>query len=126
MPPYTVDLLPGEPIILEVIGKDFQADKHIMGLIGEVNRRLDDASGPMAYIIDVREASLGLDDIIAAANAGTRMTGLMKHPRLRKTIVVTGSRLIELAARGVNSPVFGHIKMEVSKTLEEALEMARQ
>ncbi len=110
-PSYTVDLLPGEPIILEVIGKDFQADKHIMGLIGEVNRRLDDASGPMAYIIDVREASLSLDDIIAGANGTAR---------------VSGSRIVELAARGMNSAIFGHVKMEVFKTLEEALDMARQ
>jgi hypothetical protein len=34
--------------------------------------------------------------------------------------------MMELAARGMNTPIFGHIQMEVSKTLEEAMEMARQ
>jgi hypothetical protein len=34
--------------------------------------------------------------------------------------------MMELAARGMNSPIFGHVKLEVAKTLEEAMAMARQ
>ncbi len=126
MPPYTVDLLPSEPIIFEVMGKDFQVAKHLENSASEMGRLLDTASQPLALIVDMREASLGLDDIISGANAGAQMRGMFKHPNLRKTILVTSSRMIELAARGMNNPIFGHIKLEVSKTLEEAMEMARK
>jgi hypothetical protein len=126
MPPYTIDLLPDEPIIVQVMGKEYQVTKHLESSASEIGRLLDTASEPLTLIVDLREASLGLDDIIGGANAAARMSGLFKHPNLRKTILITSSRLIELAARGMNTPIFGHMKMEVSKTVEEALAVAHQ
>ncbi len=126
MPPYTVDLVPDEPIILEVIGEDYQTTNHMMSSIGEIIQLLDAARDPLILIMDLRQVSMGLDDIIAGANAATRMSGMFKHPKLRKSIIVSSSRMLELAARGLNSPIFGHVKVEVSKTLEEALARARQ
>jgi hypothetical protein len=126
MPPYTVDLVPNEPIILEVLGEDYQTAKHLLSSIGEINQQLDAARDPLILIMDLRQAPMGLDDIIAGANAATRMSGMLKHPKLRRSIIVSDNRMMELAARGMNTPIFGHIKMEVSKTLEEAMEMARQ
>ncbi len=126
MPPYTIDLLPDEPIIFQVMGKEYQVTKHLESSASEIGRLLDTASQPLALIVDLREVSLGLDDIIGGANAATRMNGLFRHSNLRKTVLITSSRIIELAARGMNTPIFGHMKMEVSKTLEEAMAMARQ
>ncbi len=117
---------PNEPIILLALGQDYDTGKEATKLFGEISGLLEASTAPLAFVLDARGLSMGLDDIIARANAGVRMSGLFKHPRLRKTIVVTSSRLMELTARGMNSAIFGHVKMEVSKTLEEALDMARQ
>ncbi len=123
---YRLDVLPNEPIFLLTLEKDYDMGKEAMTVIGDLKSLLDAANAPMTFILDVRAASMGLDDIVFGANAGTRMTGIFKHPKVLKTIVVTGSRLIELAARGMNSPIFGHVKMDISKTLEEAMARARQ
>ncbi len=126
MAPYTVELLPDDAIILEVWGKDFEVSLHGAQFLADLIALLDTASVPMANIVDMRQAPLGVDDVILGANLGTRLTGFSKHPRLRKSIFVTNSKMVALAARGLNSPVFGNAKVFVAATVEEAMAMARQ
>jgi hypothetical protein len=124
--PYTVEVLPDDAIILEVWGKDFEVSRHGAQFLSDLIALLDTANAPMANIVDMRQTSLGVDDVILGANLGTRLTGFSKHPRLRKSIFVTNSRIVALAARGLNSPIFGNAKVFVAATVEEAMAMARQ
>ncbi len=124
--PYTIEVLPGEPILVEVWQKDFEMGSHAAKFLTDITKVLDEAQEPMTNIVDMRLASVGLDDVILGANLATRLTAFTKHPKLRRSIFVTTSKMIALAARGLNSPVFGNRQVYVCDTVEEAIAKARQ
>jgi hypothetical protein len=56
----------------------------------------------------------------------TRQFALFKHPNIREALLVTQSPVASLAAKGLNSPIFGNARLTIFKTLKEALEYARE
>jgi hypothetical protein len=58
---------------------------------------------------------------------GTRETGaLLTHPLMKEFLVVTNVKLVELAAKGLSSDIFGNVAVQVFETLEDALAYARE
>jgi hypothetical protein len=124
--PNTFKLLPDEPILLQLLGDDFDYSVDMLRDLERLLNILDQLSQPVFYIIDVRQMSLTLDDLIAAAGTATQQAKVFKHPNIRETIIVTESRMIALSAKGLNSPIFGNIKFKVFGSVEEALDYARR
>ena len=68
-------------------------------------------------------------DTVKAANFGagtTSIKGVFHHPKLIEFVVITEIGLVELAAKGMGSPMFGNLPVSVFKTKEEALSYVRE
>ena len=81
---------------------------------------------PIYYIYDLSEAQLNLAEVVIGANRGAgSSSSTLRHPIVKEVLVITRSSLIKLAAKGLNTEVFGFVPVSVFETLDEALEYAR-
>ena len=122
----TIERLPDEPIVKVTLlaGFDFGDD------MVEGNKPsfelLDSLDNPVFWILDMRQAKLGLEQLISSASMMTRgERPLWKHPMIRQTVIVSNASMIQLAAKGLNSDIFGNIAVKVFGTTEEAVDYAR-
>jgi len=123
---FTVEKLPNHPVVVQTLGKDFShAAEGIRGM-EQATHLLDQQSHPVFFIWNLSDVSLSLDDIIAGAGLATKQAKFFQHPNIREAIVITKSRMLELASKGMDSPIFGNIKMRIFKTLDEALAYIEQ
>ncbi len=103
---YTIEKLPGEPIVVQTIRSD-ESVAEVPDSMGTMSELLEAQSEPVFLIYDVSNASFTLDDILAGSNQASRSEKpLLKHPKVRETIVVSTSELIKLAVKGLGTPVF--------------------
>lgn len=127
MDTYTLDKLPGEPIVLSVVTEDWQlAD--LPGVIDGYLRLLEASDMPLFFISDLTNIHVSLDDVIQTVSLATRgPMPVLHHPMSKALLVVTQSKMLELSALGMRSRVFGGgIKAYVFKTRDEALAFARE
>ncbi len=118
--PFTLQKLPDEPIILyTLVNYNYEEDGLISTQIAQ--QLLDEQTGPVFLIADMREAHPGFDDMIKAVNISARQFNLFRHPNVCETLIVTRESLIALAAKGLDSAVFGKVKLRVFGTLDEAI-----
>ena len=83
-------------------------------------------SEPVVLILDVTQAEVELDGIMRGASSVYRGDSpLFRHPNVRQILQVSNNPAFEMAARGLDSEVFGDVKIEVFHTLKEALNYAR-
>ncbi len=123
---YTIEKLPDEPIIIQTIRSDSSVAE-VPDSMSTMRELLEAESTPLFVIYDVSQASFGLQDILSGSNEASRSEKpLLKHPNIRETLVVSTSDLVRMAARGMNSPIFGNVALRVFDTLEEALAYCRQ
>lgn len=119
--------LPGEPIIMNTTYENWEVHKHQAEGTADVIALMEEAGEPIYYICDLRRLSFSMQDLIYSANMGTRETGaLLTHPLMKEFLVVTNARLIELAAKGLSSDIFGNVAVKVFETPEDALAYARE
>jgi hypothetical protein len=123
--PWTFEQLPDQPIVIQTLGKDYDYGTEGVASTDEISQFLDRQDQPTIYVINLLEASFGLDDLVAGINMATRQRKLFQHPKLRETIVVTTDLAMELAAKGMSKPIFGNVKIRTFKTLAEALAYAK-
>ncbi len=123
---YTFTKYPGEPIIQFSIGPGFSVKEHIEESLEQLVALLDAAEEPCFYLIDAQNLALGYEDMLAASHLTTLgEKAPLHHPNLRETVLVPGSKLQELAAKGVQTASFGYVRISVQPTVEEALEYIR-
>ncbi len=123
---YQCELLPDEPILIETMGSDFDIKTEGETSSKQITELLEQQSQPVFLIMNLSAiASMSFDDLVSATDLATRQFALFKHPKMREAIIITSSRLFTAAAKGLSSPVFGHVKLCVVPTLEAALEHAR-
>jgi hypothetical protein len=126
MSAFKVETLPGEPIMVSTLFETWSVSNDLSATVDQLVAHLDAADGPLYYISRFSGLRLTLQDLIVAANQAARgSSALLHHPNLRKLLLVTDLKLFELAARGLDSEVFGNVPVSVFQTFEEALEYAR-
>jgi hypothetical protein len=127
MSTHQIEKLPGEPILVSTMPEARNVTDDLLTTIDQIMEHLDAADEPLYYIANFsRGMKLSLQDVIRAANQAARGSNTMlHHPNLREFLVVTDTRIIDLAARGLDSEIFGNVPVSVFQTLEEALEYAR-
>jgi hypothetical protein len=125
MKTFTVERLPDEPIIYSWVSESWTTDE-LSSYVEEVIALLDAVGGPVIYISDAREANLNVQDIIIGASTIARGTNtLLHHPNLKECVQVSASKLLQLAAKGMDSDIFGNVKVKICETYDEALAYAR-
>jgi hypothetical protein len=127
MPNYTIQRLPGEPIIL---GKAFAAwntAADMPAFTQHLLRLLDDCAERVFWIADMSDWRPDVMELIITAHEMARSTtAVARHPKIREVIAVSQLPGVELAARGLNSQAFRFTHVRVCRTVEEALDYARQ
>ncbi len=124
--PYSIEKLPGEPIILTSVTSAFSAHNGLVELLAEARRELDNATTPLYNVVDLTQSTMGLDDVILASNSVARgEESVWHHPKVKQMVIVSKTALIKLAAAGLNSAVFGRLNVKVFGTCDEALAFCR-
>ena len=124
---YSVEKLPGEPIVVSTMLDDFSVADHLPGMIDELSALFDSQPEPVYYISDVGHLSLNLEDILFGSTATARgQNPVLHHPNIKRTILVTSSKMIKLAVKGMNSEVFGNIRIDLFETVDEAFAYVRE
>ncbi len=119
---FHVELLPDEPILLFEVTKEYAVARDWPEGDAEVRKFLDQVNESLYHLIDLTEASFTLDDIVAGVNNLSRgEAALWMHPNIQELIFVTTNITIQMAAKGLNSPMFGSIQAKLFETREEAL-----
>lgn len=126
-PNYTIQRLPGEPIIL---GKAFAAwntAADMPGFTQHLLKLLDEGDDPVFWIADMSDWRPDVMELILTAHEMARSTtALTRHPKIREVIAVSQLPGVELAARGLNSEAFRFTHVHVFRTVEEALVYVRR
>jgi hypothetical protein len=118
----TVTVMDMLPVLLNTIEADFSMADDWPWAEQEMRRILDTHPEPLFTIDDIRELNVSLGDTLAFASLGSRgQDAIWRHPRLRGMYFISNSKLIEMAAAGLNSPTFGNTAAKAFGTVEEAL-----
>lgn len=123
---YTIELLPDEPIIIETWQSDYNPETDSTKAAQEIISLMDQIGKPVTVIVDMRAKTLSFDDLVLLAKKASSEDAPAQHPNQRRRIIVTDSEAISLAAKGLNSEVFGHLAVELATSMEEALAAARK
>ncbi|MBN1681023.1 MAG: hypothetical protein JW966_12110 [Anaerolineae bacterium] len=122
MKPYTLKKLDDQPVVVLTVSADYQVTRDMPESRAELNAFLDTIDEPVFYILDLREASFSLDDIIRGASMGGRGSeASWHHPKLRRVILISGEDMVKLAAKGLSADVFGNLNVSVYDSLDKAL-----
>ncbi len=70
--PYTVEMLPQEPILLCKLERDFSAAAEHAAFAADVLTVLDSATEPMVLIIGITEFSVGFEDLLTHTNISAK------------------------------------------------------
>ncbi len=127
MKSYTLEKLPGEPIILGITNGTWEAEVDIPMWAEELYRILDSLDGLAFYIGDLRRGRpWTLDEAIRTASAVARGNKpVFHHPNVKEALIVTKDTLVNLGAKGLQSDIFGNVRIKVFGTIEAAFEYAR-
>lgn len=112
----------GKDVIVVAWFEDFDSKTEFEPYNKELKSLLDQIDQPVGVIFDMTRSKLGIEDVISAANSARREDAAVKHPNVSKMVVVAHNKLIQTAAKGMNSLTFGNMNMDVVATREEAIQ----
>jgi hypothetical protein len=122
---YILEKLPNEPIVCVKYNHDFKVAAQMEQVILEIITLLDAQPEPVFLITDTTEMTMGVDDLISATNKAVRQTKVVTHRNNRLNLVVSTNSLITFGVKGMNTAAFGYLKVEIFRTMDEALAFAR-
>ncbi len=122
---YTVEKLPNEPIILDILNADYNRATDANSHLEELLNLLEAQRTPVYLIFDISEVAFSLDDIMQGIKLATKQYQVFKHSNIRENIFVTDSRFMKLASDGMRNPIFGSLSIRTIETRDAALAYAR-
>lgn len=119
--------LENEPVIVHTLQDGYSVAQEGAAAVDSINSLLNSQPEPVYLILNPGSVRLALDDIVVGANLVARgASAIVSHPNARETLVIASSGLIKLAAKGLDSEIFGNVALKVFGTLDEALAYCRQ
>src|SRR5215470_17070319 len=112
----TLEQLPDEAIYIRTLNADFDFATEGADTMIQTTNILDHLKQPVIFILDASAINLSLDDMMGVASMATRQFDLLKHPNIIEGVMVSQSRMIELGVKGMDSAVFGNVKITVFPT----------
>lgn len=123
----TLDLQPGEPILLVKFLNPFDIKIDIPGYMQDLRAIYDAAAEPLVNITDVTGLKLSFGDIVAGMAILTKgQKEVILHRNAIVYIAVADSDMLRLAASALSQVQYGSIPIKVAKTLDEAIRQARE
>ena len=122
---YTIEKLPGEPIILSTGGADFTGAEGPQ-LVEDMYQAVEHHPERIYLISDMSAITMTMDDVLQGSSLMTRgQKAAYSHPNVIENVFVTRSNFIKMAAKGLSAPIFGGLQVRVVETLDEALSYCR-
>lgn len=79
---------------------------------------------PYHFVVDFSALSPSLNDLTRTASATARgESPLLQNPNVERIFIITHSDLVRMAAKGLSSPVFGHVNITACASLDEVYDM---
>ena len=123
---FTVEKLANDPVIVQTFNEDYDLANEIKLSNAKMFDTLDAVTEEKVYLVDVFKFDISFEDIVKGANIVARgERPLWHHPKLKQIVLVTEDATLRLAAEGMESSVFGGLKIPVFATVEEALVYTR-
>jgi hypothetical protein len=124
---YTIEVLPGEPIIFAALSESFSIERDLPVAIGTILELLEGMDGKCFFIVDSGGFVPDLHGIVTSASMMARGENpVWHHPNIWEVIVVTSVSIVKLGAEGLRHAAFGHLKIQAFSTAEDALDYARE
>jgi hypothetical protein len=121
-----MEMLPSEPILFQTWFEDFDFSTDLAALTQQATQILEAQPEPVFFITNMLAVKISLDNMIAGANYAVQGdTALFLNPKLRQIIFVVANPMVRMGAKGMDSHLFGNVRIELFDTTEEALAYAR-
>jgi len=122
---YTLEKLPNEPIILDILNADYNRAADAQPHLNDLFALLEVQPTPVFLIFDISEVTFSFDDILQGIKLATKQYQVFKHPKIQENIFVTSARFMKLASEGMHNPIFGGLSLRTIDTRAAALAYAR-
>jgi hypothetical protein len=124
---YSIEVRPDDLVIIAVMHEDFSTQNELPAYAEELKNKLDQLPQPSILITDLDVVSASFGDIVTGLGMLTQgKLAVLGHPNILEIVVVTTKDLYTLSAKALGQAQYGARRVTVAKTLEEALEYARQ
>ncbi len=122
-----ITVLDTHPVLMNTLEANYDFTRDFPEGVAEMRLIMDTHPRPLFIIDDIRAIALNVNDLINAANQGSRgQNPLWRHPNALGIYFISTDTKIRMAAKGMNSPAFGNLTVKVFPTLEEALKDIEQ
>lgn len=123
---YKITVYQDLPVLLLEFDDTSFEELPMEAALDEVYNALETAQTPLYHIVDTRNLRMTFNDIINSIQIGIKGgKATLKHPNLRQLIVISQSKAIAMATKGLNNVTFGNINTLVFESLEDALSYVR-
>lgn len=123
---YKIEIKPDAPIIWITWNANYDVRVDTPQSTRDQVKILDDTAQPMVVVIDVRPVHLDWDAILHSSNRGMPVE-VGNHPNFRGPYIIITTDEAQIAvAKNLDNETFGHFKLDLVATPEEALERAYQ
>ena len=124
---FTVEKRDDISAIIITFHTDFGGGRQIKRYVSEIVDLLDNCDGPVYQIVDSADLKLSFNDVmLMIKEAVTNKQVISNHPNSKGIVIVTNKRFYKMAAKGLNTRSFGHLKLEIFESLDEALNWVRE
>ena len=110
-----------EGYLLAYLTESWDVSAHVTEFAEALVEIFDTCDSPVWFIVDFSPSKWDFKDALFGANFATR-TGVqfLRHDNMRQFIAVGGSDLVNVAVKGMKSPLFGRVPVQICKSLDDA------
>ncbi len=126
MSTYTIEKLPGEPILLFTAHRDYDVSVDIVKAAAEVNQLLDELGEPVFFVQDLMAVVIDVDDMLVGSNtAGGSETATFRHPNIREVVAATQDQMLRMALEGMANETYGNVRVSLFDNIDDAMAYVR-
>ena len=124
--PHYLEKHPTLPIIIRRYDDSLDVSQVDPEILNQDSDLINAQNQKVYYLLDIRDLHLGLDELLKAGNMASRKEGNLSNPNIIETLVVVPNRLLEMAAQGLRTATFGHMRVRAFRSVEDALEYVQK
>ena len=116
-----VDRIANKPLAIIKPPLDTPAEQRMVDVMTTLKNLLGEQRESLFVLIDMRGIPVNFDAMIQNLNMVRQENHLLAHPMLRELIVISAQQLITRGVKGLDSAVYGNLRLKVFPELEDAV-----
>jgi hypothetical protein len=117
---------PTLPIVMRTYDSTFALQAADSETVREDEKLINAQPKPTYYLADLREVTMSFEEIMKASNMAASQSKTYTNPNVIESLVIVPNRILEMVVKGLNSPVYGNLKIRAFRTPEEAIAYVEQ